>query len=104
MANQGCPNEGDDTRWMGWLLCPIQRFLKVESNMEPATILFGFPFFISINIPLFWRWREGHAQTPEAWGFVRVLHWHAGIRYDRNGRIYLMPAWSLKTTDRAFFY
>lgn len=102
MAEQGCPNEGDDKRFMGWLLCPIQRLLKFDSQTEPASIMFGFPFFVAINLPLLWV--KLVPQDKKEWGVRRVLHWHFGIRYDFNARFYITPAWSLKTTGRAFFY
>ena len=39
MANQGCPGEGPDKRFAGWLICPLQRLLSYKSK-KPYRWLF----------------------------------------------------------------
>ena len=102
LSEQGCPNEGEDKRFLGWLICPIQRALSFKSHTEPASITFAFPFYLAINLPRLWVKLVPQSKTE--WGLRRVLHFHVGWRYDVNGRLYIFPAWSLKTTGRAVFY
>lgn len=107
MAEQGCPHEGADHRRLGRLICWLQQKLSFASNVEPATLILGFPFYVAINLPLFWRQPKAgppRAGKPTQWGVVPVLHFGAGIRYDFNARFYLVPRLALKLLDRALLY
>lgn len=75
MAKQGCPNEGEDRRFLGWLICPLQRWLTFKG---------GPPVTAAIQWPLHF-WAQG--LTKRGWWFVRL-----GWRYDWNARLYLLAA------------
>ena len=104
MANQGCVNEGPDTRLLGWLICPIQRFLNVRTVREPFSIFFTLYLkwyflpmpMIGANIPLP---RAGKG----VWGVYRSLHLRLGFRYDFNDKSYLLSA-AKTVNDRAIMY
>ena len=38
MAKQGCPGEGPDKRFLGFIICPIQRLLSYKSIGPPRWI------------------------------------------------------------------
>ena len=102
MAGQGCPNEGDDQRIMGWLICPLQRWLSFSTTYEPLSIMVAFPPYLAINIPI--PFSKVSPSPPESWGLRRVLHLRIGWRYDVNAHTYIFPEAAIKTTDRAVFY
>ena len=39
MAGQGCPGEGPDKRFLGFIICPIQRWLSYKSSREPRWLI-----------------------------------------------------------------
>ena len=86
MADQGCPGEGADTRFLGWLVCPIQRFLSWRSSVEPLSIVVAFPPYIAVNVPL-----RNHDML-----LIRF-----GWRYDRNWKGYLFPTGAAKIRRNA---
>ena len=51
MAKQGCINEGPDSRLLGWLICPLQRWFSFKSD------------------PPKWRSIEWEALPEEEWFF-----------------------------------
>src|SRR3990167_4246969 len=95
MANQGCINEGFDTRKLGWLICPLQRLLSWKSDKPPSWIvkrLCGKLFIIQhvsfgIAWPLYIVWQP---KQNNQFGLRRF-----GWRYDVNWKGYIFPtgAW-----------
>lgn len=75
MANQGCVNEGEDSRFLGRLVCLLQKLLVFAG---------GPPITAAVQWPLHF-WAQG--KTNRGWWFVRV-----GLRYDWNARLYLLAA------------
>jgi hypothetical protein len=87
--NQGCVNEGTDTRTFGKWGCTIQRWLSFHSQTEPLSVLVCFPPFIAVNVPL-----------PGG----RYLILRAGFRYDKNWPGYIFPESAAKVKGQTIFY
>lgn len=69
-------NRGTDKRFggtLGKIFGGLQYYLSFRARFEPAHIMFCFPFYISLAIPLLWT------RNPERYFTIR-----AGWRYDRN--------------------
>lgn len=70
-------NRGTDARilgpWAGW----VQSKLSFKAQPEPASIMVGFPPYISIAIPYPWK------------GEWRYATLRAGWRFDKNWRGYI---------------
>lgn len=100
MADQGCPQEGEDRRLFGTVVCWLQRKLSFESDLEPISIVLAFPPYISINIPIPW-WEKSE------WGVHKVLNFRAGWRMDMgigNKRMFIFPSAAIKKTSRGLMY
>lgn len=93
MANQGCPNEGSDTRLFGKWGCWIQQKLSFKCPMHPASVLICFPPYVAFNI-----------YVPFAPADRKYLSVRAGWRYDVNWGGFLFPEAILKMKDRPLFY
>jgi hypothetical protein len=91
MANQGCIDEGPDHRTLGWLVCPLQRLLSWTFEIEPLTIVLGFPPYLVLNVPI---------------GRHRFLMIRAGWRYNRGAtwRGYIFPTGACKIINEALLY
>jgi hypothetical protein len=94
MADQGCPNEGRDSRLFGRWGCRVQSALSFRTRWSPIRVLFCFPFWFGLSVPL--------SVSPPRFASLRV-----GFRWDgqwlhedgvsRGG--YIFPEAILKVTD-----
>ena len=108
--NQGCVNEGADTRFLGWLVCPLQRLLSFK-RAKPPKVYGKLPYFgitlipyMIVQIPLGKRWLLYRA----SWLWIPAMFfipWWAAIlfmflawRYDANWKGFIVPAVALKLT------
>lgn len=81
MADQGCPNEGPDTRLFGEWGCRIQTALSFHSttppkelqvHVGPVTFVARFPPYVAVVVPL----------SPYADGRSRYFSVRLGWRWD----------------------
>lgn len=101
--NQGCPGEGKDSRILGWLICPLQRFCSWKSDVEPTL------HTLTIGVQNA-HWPDSIQQIQAAVGFwppyivVNVKQYHQlgwrmfrlGWRYDKQWKGYIGPAGAFK--------
>ena len=97
MAEQGCQNEGDDTRLFGTVVCWLQRLLSFSTTYEPISVLLAFPPYIAINLPI-------PFSGITKWGVHKMLHFRVGWRYDMNSHEFSFPTAAIKQVDRGNFY
>lgn len=101
---QGCPGEGNDSRTLGWLICPLQRLLSRKSDKQPRLLIitagttsspFGglapvlaaagiWPPYLVVNIRIK---QDPHDAFNFLWRMFRI-----GWRYDRNWKGYIGPS------------
>ena len=100
MANQGCPNEGKDTRLFGKWGCWVQSHLSFHSTYPPVQLVFRFPFYVAFILPL-------PRTSPRKYFSIR-----AGFRWDNNwhykdGRVdvggYIFPEFIIKVMDHVVY-
>jgi len=114
MANQGCPNEGSDTRLFGRWGCWVQSRLSFHSTTAPKewrvrhALSLRFPPYVGVCIPLTARMARvfGRPNDGRSWFFtVRAgFRWDPHWRYrDGSGRTggYIFPEVIIKVLDRA---
>lgn len=92
MADQGCPNEGSDTRVFGRIGCWVQSRLSFKSSHQPASVLVAFPPYVSVNL-----W------VPFAPAHRRYLHVRFGWRYDKYWPGYIFDP-ALKAKEIPILY
>ena len=111
MANQGCINEGPDNRFLGFIICPLQRWFSFKSEEEPKWWKVWrkplpnpdpnwFQSYVTFGIS-FPKWYAVYIikQSQAKNGTFNVAYF--GWRYDFNWRGYIFPAlsWQRKQTS-----
>ena len=71
--NQGCYNEGSDSRLFGRWGCRIANALSWQTPIHPVSLLVALPPYVAFNVPI-----------PFVSKDRRYLHVRAGWRYDVN--------------------
>jgi len=97
MSEQGCVNEGTDSRIAGWLICWLQRLLSFSTTYEPISFMVAFPPYFAINFPI-------PFSRITKWGVRKCVHIRFGWRYDMNAHVFIFPSAAIKDVGRAVFY
>ena len=89
--DQGCTNEGDDTRLFGHVVCWLQRSFSYASPNPPRLI--GWLPWFGVGVPPYvviqWKWFRGR------YGLFRL-----GWRYDANEKQYIFPTAAFKLNNK----
>jgi hypothetical protein len=129
MAGQGCPGEGPDERFLGWLVCPIQNLFSFKSAKPPRWLIkftgrfqYWFPekrdyVWLGVAWPPYFIW-QGVAEhgriipVPVAPEYPDGLKWQIGMvsmvrfgwRYDVNwdGGGFIFPTIAVKVRSLPF--
>lgn len=97
MANQGCPNEGKDTRLLGRWGCWVQSRLSFHTTWPPIQLLFRFPFYVAFVLPL-----TSDPQRPRFFSIRAGFRYDPGWRYPNDPLLtggYIFPEFIIKVMD-----
>ena len=101
MANQNCVNEGEDSRLLGRIVCPLQRLLSWKSLKPPRWLVcfrrsaYGIEY---VSFGIAWppymiaQKYRGWFDGPFPIGFLLRI----GFRYDVNWPGFIFPTAALK--------